>query len=119
MKKLFALLTVLAASAVQAQEGLNTLNDEAQSASVKIRAVPLGSGTPSIGALNAGSYTNARSLGNGLYQVPGYMPGYPTAATIFPRVVQVRCGADGCEGYTITPAIGRGEYVFVQPITSN
>jgi hypothetical protein len=29
----------------------------------------------------------------------------------------VSCTADGvCDGYTITPSIGRGEYVYIQPI---
>ena len=54
------------------------------------------------------------------YSVPQYLPYYPTAAVIWPRVVEVPCeqGADGkmiCEGYNWTPAMGRAEYLFIMP----
>ena len=53
----------------------------------------------------------------GVWHVPQYMPGFPTAATIWPRVVDVRCAEDNaCTGYLITPAMGRGEYLFFRPI---
>ena len=52
----------------------------------------------------------------GVYHVPQYMPGYPTAATIWPRVVEVKCQNDLCEGYENTPALGRGEYLFFKPV---
>ena len=51
----------------------------------------------------------------GVYHAPQYMPGYPTAATIWPRVVEVKCQNDVCEGYQNTPALGRGEYLFFKP----
>ena len=54
------------------------------------------------------------------YYVPQYLPYYPTAATIWARVVQVPCekAADGkltCEGYNWTPDMGRAEYLFIMP----
>lgn len=62
---------------------------------------------------------------DGVYFVPQYMNGYPTAATIWPRVVTVDCvevvDADKqsnlkCEGYNWSPKMGRGEYLYFQPI---
>lgn len=54
----------------------------------------------------------------GVYHVPQYMPGYPTAATIWPRVVEVKCQNNLCEGYENSPALGRGEYLFFKPINT-
>lgn len=54
----------------------------------------------------------------GVYHVPQYMPGFPTAATIWPRVVEVKCQNDRCEGYENTPALGRGEYLFFKPVNT-
>lgn len=54
----------------------------------------------------------------GVYHVPQYMPGYPTAATIWPRVVEVKCQNNACEGYQNTPALGRGEYLFFKPVNT-
>jgi outer membrane protein OmpA-like peptidoglycan-associated protein len=118
MKKLLPLLLLVCASAVMAQAtDLKALNDQTGLVQgFKIRNVPLGSGVPSLQQGNV-SFETANSLGNGMYTVPGFLPYYPTAATIWPRVVQVRCSADGmCDGYSITPALGRGEYLYVQPI---
>ncbi|HEY8608129.1 MAG TPA: hypothetical protein VIM12_13525 [Noviherbaspirillum sp.] len=85
----------------------------------EIERVPFGSGTPSEG-YTSGTET-ARIVRDGLYHVPNHLPGYPTAATLWPREVPVACGGgDGpgslsCEGYRIHPTIGRGEYLFVRP----
>lgn len=54
------------------------------------------------------------------YFEPQYLPYYPTAATIWPRVIEVPCvrekdGKLTCEGYNWTPAMGRGEYLFIMP----
>lgn len=51
----------------------------------------------------------------GVWHVPQYLPGYPTAATIWPRAVIVKCKNTHCEGYIITPELGRGEYLFFIP----
>jgi hypothetical protein len=116
MKKLLALMLCAIAGSAMAQTSLSTWNDQSSTAAgVKVRNVPLGSGAPSND--DTVKFTAATSLGNGLYQAPGYLPYYPTAAALWPRVVQVSCTADGvCDGYTITPSIGRGEYVYIQPV---
>ena len=88
---------------------------------VEIERDPLGSGTPSP-TVSAGM-ENATPVNEDEYHAPQYMPGYPTAATIWPRVVTVPCtraesGALLCEGYRWTPALGRGEYLFFTPAPS-
>lgn len=57
----------------------------------------------------------------GLLHTPNYMPGYPTATTLWPRVVRVPCvkGVDGklyCDQFDWTPADGRGEYIYYTPM---
>lgn len=52
----------------------------------------------------------------GVWHAPQYMPGFPTAATIWPRVVDVRCADNTCAGYLITPEMGRGEYLFFRQV---
>ena len=51
--------------------------------------------------------------------VPQYLPGFPTAATIWPRIVEVNCesnkGQLQCEGFHWTPDMGRAEYLFITP----
>lgn len=79
---------------------------------LKIERVPFGSGVQ-----NAQGTENASPVGDlQVWHVPQYMPGFPTAATIWPRVVEVRCVDDLCEGYAITPQMGSGEYLFFRPI---
>ena len=51
----------------------------------------------------------------GVWHVPQYLPGYPTAATIWPRAIPVKCKDRQCEGYAITPQMGPGEYLFFVP----
>lgn len=61
---------------------------------------------------------------DGLWHAPNYMPQYPTAATLWPRVVEVPCktvaagAALDCGVVTWTPAFegGRGEYVYLKPV---
>lgn len=83
----------------------------AVSAGTAIESVPHGSGAPG----NVG-VENATEVTNGIMHAPQYMPGYPTAATIWPRVIDLPCTrADGtvtCSGYEWSPALGRGEYLF-------
>lgn len=56
----------------------------------------------------------------GVGWAPQHMPGYPTAATLWPRVVEVECKISGknliCDGYQVRPQYGRGEYLFIKPI---
>jgi hypothetical protein len=78
----------------------------------------LGSGTPSAESAKG---TEATELVNdSASHAPQYLPGYPTAATIFPRVVEVPCtkAADGklnCAGYNWAPNMGRAEYLYITP----
>ena len=52
----------------------------------------------------------AQTVGDfGVWHVPQYLPGYPSAATIWPRVITVKCKNRQCEGYLITPEMGPGE----------
>ena len=88
---------------------------QASAQEVAIQAVPLGSGTP-------GQVVNesAAPMGNDIYHAPQYMPGYPTAAVIYPRVLDVDCSRDvkgrlKCDGYEWFPALGRGEYLLIRP----
>ena len=82
-------------------------------ASMKIERMYLGSGSQ-----DAAGTDNADPVADfGVWHVPQYMPGFPTAATIWPRVVDVRCTEDNaCAGYLITPNMGRGEYLFFRPV---
>jgi len=68
------------------------------------------------GLQNATGTDNAQQVGDyGVWHVPQYMPGYPTAATLWPRVVEVPCANDVCRGYEVTPSLGRGEYLYFRP----
>ena len=101
MKKLLTLM-LFAASCSTVVASANTV----------IERTPLGSGTPGMSGLE-----NAYAMPNDmLFFVPQYMPGFPTAATIWPRVVTVNCkvvdGNSQCEGYEWSPKMGRGEYVL-------
>jgi hypothetical protein len=77
----------------------------------------LGTGSPAP-MLTVGT-ENARYVDDGYYHVPQDMPYYPTAAVIWPRVVELQCekikGNLVCEGYHWAPKLGRGEYLFVVP----
>lgn len=57
---------------------------------------------------------------NNIYHSPQYMPGHPTAATLYPRVVDVECTKAGtglsCKGYNWMPEMGRGEYLMFRPV---
>lgn len=83
---------------------------------VNIQRYDLGSGTPgTVGT------EQATALGNGIYHTPQFLPGFPTASTIFPRVVDVECveqpsGSLNCAGYNWSPDMGRAEYLLVRPI---
>ena len=90
-------------------------------AEVNVGKSTLGSGTPLFnnkGHENAKIVDNAK-VENNVLHAPQYMPNFPTAATIWPRVVEVPCvktdkGLD-CEGYNWNPSMGRGEYLFITP----
>ncbi|MDB5761757.1 MAG: hypothetical protein JWQ21_752 [Herminiimonas sp.] len=85
-----------------------------------VERMPFGSGTPATGATTGTQ--PAYHVVDGLYHVPNYLPGFPTAATIWPREVPIECepdpvtGKPACTGYRIQPAMERGEYVFIRPV---
>lgn len=87
--------------------------------SFEVERLPFGSGTPA-GGVTTGT-ESARVVADGLYHVPNYLPGFPTAATIWPRELPVECDTESgedsphCTGYRVLPAVGRGEYIFVRP----
>lgn len=104
MNRLLLVLLLASASAFAAPE-------------VPINNSQLGSGTPSNITVGV---SNASLVDDRVYFTPQYMPGFPTAATLWPRVVEVECshtafGNIVCEGYHWTPNLGRGEYLFVTP----
>jgi hypothetical protein len=88
--------------------------------SFEVERMPFGSGTPAP-AETVGT-ENADHVVDGLYHIPNYLPGFPTAATIWPREVPIECQADPatgrpvCGGYWVHPAVGRGEYIFIRPV---
>lgn len=81
---------------------------------VVIFRVPLGSGTPGFQSAEQATY-----VGDGLWHAPQYMPMYPTAGVIWPRVIDVSCVKSQaqyiCDGYNWLPALGRGEYLLIRP----
>lgn len=85
------------------------------SAEIRIQRNVLGSGIQNA-SITADVATQVGDYG--VYHAPQYMPGFPTAATIWPRVVEVKCQNDLCEGYENTPALGRGEYLFFKPVNT-
>ena len=82
---------------------------------VEITRVELGSGEPGQRGVE-----EAHVVGEGMYHAPQYLPGSPTAASLWPRVLDVRCRPDGaalrCEGYHWSPAMGRAEYLYFVPV---
>lgn len=98
------------------------VSSTAFAADVNVGKAVLGSGTPvneASGFENAKVVNNAK-VENNILHAPQYMPNYPTAATLWPRVVEVPCtkatnGDLNCAGYNWNPALGRGEYLFVSP----
>ena len=121
IKQLFAIMVVAASATAAAQD-------------VSIKSETFGSGTPG----NGGFENASQVFENDIYHAPQYMAAFPTAATIWPRVVDVSCIRIGssvvasvnksgevvsatvepklkCEGYNWTPKMGRGEYLFFRP----
>lgn len=84
---------------------------------IRITGVPLGSGIPAAG--QAPADVDAQHVADDDFHAPNYLPGHPTAASLWPRVVRVPCRHDAksgsllCDGYDISPL--RGEYLYVRP----
>jgi hypothetical protein len=85
----------------------------AQAVSVDRRT--LGSGTPGMTGFEL-----TGKWDNNIFHAPQYMPGHPTAATLYPRVVDVECTKTtsglNCKGYNWLPEMGRGEYLMIRPV---
>jgi hypothetical protein len=81
---------------------------------VTIETREFGSGSPGL------KNDTGVNIVNDIYHAPQYMPGYPTAASLWARVVDVPCTKLGdeltCKGYNWLPEMGRGEYLFFRPI---
>jgi hypothetical protein len=90
-------------------------------ASVQAEDIVIHNAEYGSGAQDKTYITNAIETypGSGIYHAPSYMPGYPTAAPIWPRVEDVTCtrNRDGldCIDYNWQPSMGRGEYLFIRP----
>ena len=82
---------------------------------VSISREALGSGTPGSVGLE-----NATLWDMNLYHAPQYLPGYPTAAAIYPRAINIQCVQNpsglSCKGYNWLPEMGRAEYLLVRPV---
>ena len=107
IKQIAIMVFAATAALVQAQELASVVGID--------RAV-LGSGTPGKGGIEVAQPV----LQNDIFHAPQYMPYYPTAAVIYPRVVDVPCaktpsGDVICDSYSWQPKMGRGEYLFFTP----
>jgi hypothetical protein len=99
-----------------AERADRTVNTPIPAGSTVVLRHQLGSGTPGFTG-----FEPATHMGEGIYHAPQYMPSYPTAAALWPRVVEVECertpnGAFSCNGYDWLPALGRGEYLYIRPM---
>lgn len=86
-------------------------------AQINIQRNEFGSGTP-----GRSGFENAQPWieGSGIYSTPQYMPGYPTSAAIWPRIVEVECEQVAltqinCKGFNWSPELGRAEYLMIRP----
>lgn len=76
----------------------------------------LGSGAPGFVGKE-----HATHMGDGIYHAPQFLPSYPTAGAIWPRIIEVECEVGDkantvvCDGYNWMPAYGRGEYLMIRP----
>lgn len=90
----------------------------AQGSAVRVIGIALGSGVPSAHGAPASSV--ADHVADDDFHVPNYLPGHPTASTLWPRVVHVPCRRHAdrdellCAGYGVSPL--RGEYIYLRPV---
>lgn len=115
MKKVLLLL-LLVSGALSAQPIPNT-GARPDLPTVPVLRNQLGTGAPAP-VLTVGTET-AIYVDDGYYHLPQHLSGYPTAAVLWPRVVEVECDKVGdrlvCDGYHWTPRLGRAEYVMLLP----
>jgi hypothetical protein len=110
-----ALRLIVLAAALALPLGMAHANDTGP-VRIRVGGVPLGSGVPAVG--RAPLDTQAEHVADSDFHVPGVLPGHPTAAALWPRVVRVPCdavqGELRCSGYEISPM--RGEYIYLRPV---
>lgn len=132
MKRIISLFAVALAATVAhastaSMDTVLTNQELSNSDSIQLQNFVLGSGEPGVGKTD---YLPV--IGNNILHGPQYMPYHPTAATIWPRVIEVDCVntfpkrafagpatfvdvEKSCEGYNWLPSMGRAEYLFVTP----
>lgn len=89
------------------------------SSAVNLTKEQLGNAGPPAALVTVGTEA-ALGVGDSMFHAPQYLPYQPTAATIWPRVVEVPCvrandGSLTCDGYHWLPEMGRAEYLFIIP----
>ena len=103
MKKLIAIAMLCSIAGLAMAQNVNVTRES------------LGSGQPELSGTE-----QTTKWDNNVFHAPQYMPGYPTAATLYPRVIDVPCLQTGttlqCKGYNWSPDMGRGEYLMVRPV---
>jgi hypothetical protein len=112
----YALLCLVFPLAAVLFQGRARAQTPAPPTTVEIQRLFLGSGEP-----GRAGYENATLVVNDVFHVPQYLPGWPTARSIWARVVDVPCAALAsgglrCQGYSWTPALGRAEYLYFRPV---
>ena len=112
-KIVFGLLAAIITTGVFANNAQSIPN---RSTIVYVKDEAFGSGAP-----GTRGYTKATRLPGGIYFVPQYLPGNPTAGVVYPRVINVPCkvGANNtlyCDGFHWLPSMGQGQFLFVQPV---
>lgn len=120
-KALIVSAALIASAAAFAQQVPSNTGAGKELATVPVLRNQLGTGTPAP-MVTVGT-ENARLVDDAYYHVPQDMPYYPTAAVIWPRVVEVQCDNVGgkvlCDGYHWQPKYGRAEYLFIVPVARN
>jgi len=115
MKKVLLITALLSCSVFAAEPIENTLPKSSKVLNISREALGIGTPAPMISI----GTERAQYIDDGYYHAPQDMPYYPTAAVIWPRVVEVPCeyihGKMLCEGYHWQPKLGRAEYLFVIP----
>ena len=113
MKKIILVAVLAVSSTAFAAENAREI--------VNIDRTGFGSGMPALSFGNAG-VENAPQVNHDttIFHAPQYMPFYPTAAVIWPRVLEVNCKREAdtsltCEDYRWAPSMGRAEYLFITP----
>lgn len=114
---LAVLLVATCATAQPTAEPISNTGARSDLPGIAVNRNRLGTGTRTP-MITVGTET-AIYVDDGYYHLPQYLPSYPTAGVIWPRVVEVECEeVDAkvvCSGYSWAPRLGRGEYIMIVP----